>query len=158
MNIKYKNILFVCTGNTCRSPMAEALLKKMIKERFPSSYGEVAIGSAGTAAYEGAPATAEAQEAVKKMGADLSAHKARAVNEKILDGADIIFAMARRHYDELAALRPDIKDKVFVLRQYAGQTGADIDDPIGAPLEVYEECAGIIEECLGKILERRNNS
>lgn len=147
--IKYKNILFVCTGNTCRSPMAEVLFKKMLKGN------ETVISSAGTAAFNGSPATDEARGVMKKRGLDLSGHKARRVNEEIVKESSIVFVMTQRHYDELVNKFPEHKDKIFILKQYAGfSEDTDIFDPIGESREVYENCARIIEECLRKIINK----
>lgn len=156
MGIKYRNILFVCTGNTCRSPMAEALLKKMIEEKFPDLHDGIKISSAGAAAINDAPPTYEAYDVMKKRSIDIDGHKARLVNREIINEADIIFAMTQRHYDELISRFPESKGKIFILKEYAdaGIMEKNVADPIGEPEEVYENCARTIEESLEKIIER----
>lgn len=155
----YKNILFICTGNSCRSPMAEVLFRKILKDNF--SKNTFVVRSAGTAAFGGAGSTIEAQEVMKRRGLDLSSHSARMVDYKILKEADIAFVMAQRHRDELERLHPDFLKKVFVLRKYVEfpddkklyENKFDIDDPVGRDVEIYEDCAGILEECLNKVVE-----
>lgn len=156
MKLKYKNILFVCTGNTCRSPMAEAILKKMIKEKSPGLCDGIKVSSAGTAAINGAPPTYEAYDVMKRRGIDIESHNARLVNKEIINKADIVFAMTQRHYDELISRFPESKDKIFILKEYAGieEGEKNVADPIGEPEEVYEKCARIIEESLEKIIEK----
>ncbi len=123
-------VLVVCTGNTCRSPMAEGLLKSFMKEAFGESGWQV--GSAGTAALDGDEAAENAIAAMEEMGIDIRSHRARLVNLSMIEDADLILAMTERHRDAVIALVPDAADKIRVLA---------MADPYGMPLEVYRECA-----------------
>src|SRR5262249_12973503 len=101
-------ILFVCTGNTCRSPLAEGLSKKLLADRLGGAVEELRargywVLSAGVAAYGGGPATAESVEVATELGADLGAHRSRPINPQLLAAADDVIAMTRAHADALAA-------------------------------------------------------
>ncbi|MFH1452716.1 MAG: low molecular weight protein arginine phosphatase [Armatimonadota bacterium] len=144
MSNKHKNILFVCTGNTCRSPMAEAMFKGMTGETGE----EIKISSAGTSAMPGFPAASEAVEVMRMKGLDLSKHRSRQTDENIIDSADIIYCMTKNHSDILKNRYPASSEKILVLKE-----NEDIFDPIGEPLEVYRQCALIIEESLKKVFE-----
>ncbi len=135
-------ILFVCTGNTCRSPMAEALCRKMLAaalgcraEELPNRGFEVV--SAGVAAVEGAPATREAVQAVRELGASLETHQARYVTADLIRQADLIVCMTRQHLRSILYMAPEEFDKVRLL----DPEGQDIADPIGGTMDDYRRCA-----------------
>src|SRR5262245_4063038 len=137
-------VLFVCTGNTCRSPLAEGLAKKLLADRLGCPVGELPargfwVLSAGVAAYGGGPATPESAEAAAELGADLGSHRSRPVNPQLVAAADDVIAMTRAHPDALAARYPGLGPAVRLLAD-----PDDLDDPIGGDQSVYRECAGAI--------------
>jgi protein-tyrosine phosphatase len=145
--------VFVCTGNTCRSPMAEALCKKLLAERLGCAPAELEargflVLSAGMAAMMGGAAAGEAAEAVQELGADLSGHRSRALSRDLANQADAIVAMTRSHLLALAYQFPDSLDRCRLLRT----DGADIGDPLGSDREVYRRCAADIAEHLGPLV------
>ena len=123
------NIVFVCTGNICRSPMAEGLFKKLLEERGRE---DITCSSAGLAAPEGSPASINAKIAAQELGVDISEHRSRLLTRAIARDADMIVCMTREHYDVLNSIIPE--EKLYIL-------GGGIDDPYGCDLEVYRACA-----------------
>ena len=140
------NILFVCTGNTCRSPMAAALFNKIATEQNL----DVRIESAGLFAMEGEGASAEAVIAMKKYDIDLLSHHAQVINSELLEKSDLILTMTAAHKMVLA---PSAPDKTYTLCEYA-ETEDDIDDPFGGDVEEYEECADEIYKALLKVADK----
>lgn len=133
-------VLFICTGNTCRSPLAEALCKKMIADRLGCSIADLPsrgfeIESAGLMAAEGAPAAFEAIAVAAELGADLSTHRSRQLTAELLECSDVIIGMTAGHLVGLEGTRK-------VTRLLCGKT--DLDDPIGGDRSVYETCASTI--------------
>jgi protein-tyrosine phosphatase len=146
-------ILFVCTGNTCRSPLAEALCKKQLADRLGCTVAELPergfiVLSAGLAALAGGEATPEAVEAAREFGADLSAHRSRPLSADLVRQADWVVAMTASH---LAALEERFRRQGIPLRLLCPE-GSDIPDPIGSAPEVYRTCAQQIWGHLEKLL------
>ncbi|NQT93285.1 MAG: low molecular weight protein arginine phosphatase [Lentisphaerae bacterium] len=133
--MKKRVALFVCTGNICRSPMAEYMLRDMLGED-----SEWVVRSAGVSAGNGSEATPQAVETMRRDGIDLSAHRSRPVDRSLLEEAELILVMTAGHRDQLLSRFPDIREKLFLLKSFAaaGQ-GGDIGDPIGLPLAGYGE-------------------
>ncbi len=143
------NILFVCTGNTCRSPMAAALMNKMaIDEGL-----DIRIESAGIFAQVGAPATNEAIIVMKQYDIDLLSHHAQQINSELIEKSDVILTMTEGQKMLFADMA---KDKTYTLCEYAGVAG-DIDDPFGGDVLEYEETAQAIYFALEAICEKIKN-
>ncbi len=169
-----QRILFVCTGNTCRSPMAAGLFAKILQEKGVTG---VEITSAGLAAVDGAPASAEAIEAMRRAGVDLTGHRARRLTREMALAADLVLTMTRRQKEAVLALAPEAGEKIFTLTELAGRIAAgtaggregdpktqgaegmetteenrqvqgDIPDPFGGDLETYIATARQIERWL----------
>lgn len=146
-----KHILLVCTGNICRSPLAAALLERALAER--GSEG-LAVSSAGTGAWDGAPASEGAYLVALERGLDLSSHRARLLTRELVEQADLVLTMARHHrarVDELGG-----EGHVFVLGEYAGRQGdeAEVRDPFGGDLEVYRETCSELEALIAAAVDR----
>lgn len=141
-------ILFVCTGNTCRSPMAEALFNREMNRRFPGL--GITAASAGLMAYAGMPASGGAQAAMADAGILLSDHRARPVDHAMVDEADLILTMTAAHAEQLKRRFPDAADRCFAYADYLNRTtGTDgrnpfveVSDPFGGDAVVYQDCAG----------------
>jgi len=150
---KKYTILFVCSGNSCRSPMAAGLLQKKL---FPEFGDKLKIHSAGTLGIDNNPATLDAIQVAREKGFDISQHLSKGVRLADLAEADIIFVLAENHKEFLDLHFPQFKENVFLLKYFA--TGSDkpqnpsIDDPIGRNLLVYRQTINEIEKELNRIM------
>ena len=141
--------LFVCTGNTCRSPMAAGLFKKQLAEKLGCKVDRLVekgykVVSAGTMGMTGIAATAEAVAACSAKGVDISSHSSTALSKKLIEDSDLVFGMCRMHCEVIAALSTDGAGKSMLLAE-----GVDIPDPIGRSQGVYNGCADLIEKAVG---------
>ena len=152
-----KTILFLCTGNVCRSPMAEGLFRHAIKGR-----GEFRVLSAGLGAIDGQPPTHHSVTAMRELGLDISAQRSNALTAEMVRSADYIFGMTHSHVDTVLLLYPSAVEKTFLLREFDDTLEPyekDISDPIGSPYQVYVECRDQIEQgivTLIKFMEQSN--
>lgn len=152
MTAQPKRLLFVCTGNTCRSPMAEYFFLRLAHEAGLAW----SVSSAGTQAPVGAPLSPGASAVFAARGIGPVAHRARRVDKTLLDAADVVYVMERAHRDDLLAHFPEAGTKIFVLREAAGLSPVDVVDPAGADAAAYQSCAAAIEEALEIIVRRES--
>lgn len=144
-------VLFVCTGNTCRSPMAEVIFRKQVAARLGCPVNEVQdrgvlVMSAGIAATMGGRPSPEAVEVVKRMGLELADHTTQPLSERLVQQADLIFVMTRSHRQAILSEWPEAAERVRLVCH----DRADVSDPIGGPPEQYAKCAEQIETELDK--------
>jgi protein-tyrosine phosphatase len=142
-------VVIVCTGNTCRSPMAEVLLRKRLADKLGCKIEElpdrgIVVQSAGTSAAPGGRAAPEAIACMKERGLDLSSHESQPVDARMIAFADLILTMTRNHRDVIVSMFPEAASRTFVLSR--GHN--DVSDPIGGPEELYRSCAAQIDEYL----------
>ena len=145
-----KTILFVCTGNVCRSPMAEGIFRQAVQGR-----GDYRVTSAGLGAAEGSPPSAYAVQAVKELGIDISGLRSRMLTADLVDQADYIFGMTHSHIDTVKVLYPQAEEKTFLLREFDETLDAfekDISDPIGGSYVVYLNCRDQLEQGIASLL------
>jgi len=139
-------VLFVCTGNTCRSPMGQAMMEKKISAKFGQSASEgkfpVVALSAGVSAFGGDPASHGALGAIRDFGCSLEQHQSTQLNAALVEQADLILAMGQRHRHAIISQWPSIASKVHLV----SPDGGEISDPFGGPLEVYQKCAQQLDE------------
>ncbi|MBQ7718479.1 MAG: low molecular weight protein arginine phosphatase [Clostridia bacterium] len=135
-------IIAVCTGNTCRSPMAEAMLK--------AKFGDIAEVCSRGIMSTGAGASEESILVMREMGYDISGHISQRLTQKEIETADLILTMTLNHKRIICTAVPEAKDKVFTLCEYAGIKGS-IDDPYGLGINEYRKCAEKIKKAVDAI-------
>jgi protein-tyrosine phosphatase len=140
-----RSVLFICTANRCRSPMAEALFKHEVASRGETAQWQ--IQSAGTWTEPGVPATQFSQAVMERRQIDLTQHRSRPVDGELLRTADVILVMTQNHRESLLAEFPEIAGRVYLLSQLVDRK-FDIEDPYGGSLDDYEVCADDIQKIL----------
>ena len=158
-----KTVLFVCTGNTCRSAMAEGIFKKMLKERAEDD-SRLNIISAGISALPGMSPTSEAISVMFEQGIDISQHHAQALQEELIKKADLILVMTNEHKEYIHKEFPFAQNKTFLLKKFTlnnksennqnNERNYGIIDPIGRKIEFYRIVARELKENLEKILDK----
>lgn len=144
------NLLFVCSGNTCRSPLAEALARKIADRR---GIDDLNVSSAGTNAWDNIPATDEALLIGMERDLDLTGHRSRKLTPAIVSEADLIFVMTPGHVEQVKQLGG--RGKVHVIDEYAsGASNKGISDPYGGDLEAYRSTADALEQELERLFDR----
>lgn len=149
-----KSVLLVCTGNSCRSVMAEGLLKKYLKE---SGKAGIEVTSAGTRAIGGLPPTDETVEVMKSEGVDISRARSKNLTDDLIKKSDLILVMEDMHKSEIARRVPESASKTHLVKEYGldGKVdhieGVNIPDPIGRPMEFYKYTIKIIKNQMQRI-------
>lgn len=150
-NTPIMHILFVCTGNTCRSPLAEAIARRMIAERgIPG----MQVSSAGTSAWPDAPASDGSLLVAMEHGVDLGEHRARVLSAELVRSADLILVMGAHHLDRVEALGG--AGKSFLLTDFAADSrdARAVNDPFGGDLDVYRSTFDELEQEVSRVLDR----
>lgn len=144
-------LLFVCTGNTCRSPMAASLARKLADER---GLADLVVESAGTGAYDGTTASDGALLVAMERGSDLSTHRARTLTAEMIEHADLVLTMGDRHLARVRELGG--LDRAYRLTDFAshGASGSDVSDPFGGDLDTYRATYDELETAIRRVLER----
>ncbi|MFA0815627.1 MAG: low molecular weight protein arginine phosphatase [Anaerofustis sp.] len=148
-----KKILFVCTGNTCRSPIAEGIFNDCAKK---SGLGDMfRADSAGIDAIEGDIVSPKSVEVCRENGIDIQFHTVRQIDEAMLEESDLVFGMTMNHRDLLRKRYPQYSNKIYMLGEYAGTVccSGDIPDPFGLPLDRYRKTYRILDGYVGNLME-----
>ena len=149
-----KSVLLVCTGNSCRSIMAEGLMKDALKRLGKEG---IEVSSAGVSAIDGFDPICETTEVMKREGIDVSDFKSRSLTDAMIISADLILVMAAHHMSDIIARVPEAASKTYILKQYGMRDNSyirpdlNISDPIGKPMEVYEHTLDEIKREVGRI-------
>jgi len=146
----FKQLLFVCTGNTCRSPMAEILLRAAL----PIDVGWT-VASAGISATPGSHASDYACAAVAELGLSLEKHRSQLVTPELVNQATIVVAMTQRHMEKLLQRAPEVRDRLYLMRSFDPKApeGADVMDPFCGSLEDYRACRDTLQHAITDLVK-----
>ena len=149
-------IMFICTGNICRSAMADWLLKKKLKDLKRQ---DIQVYSSGIYAYDGDISTWEAKEVMKEYEVDLKEHRATNIRNSNIKEMDLILCATKSHKIAVLDIYPELKEKVYTMKEYVGYNREnhdriDIKDPWGYDIETYRSCAAEIDECLELLIKK----
>ena len=149
------NIMFVCTGNICRSAMAHRLLEKKLKD---NKIKNVKVYSCGIFAEDGDSPTYNAEEAMKEYDVDIKMHKATNIQNSKIQAMDLILCATKSHKNSVLQMYPELSDKVFTMKEYVeydkNKMDIDIKDPWGYDLETYRICLSQIDRCLELLIKK----
>lgn len=146
-----KNVLFVCTGNICRSPMAEYYLRHLLGKKSKWS-----VFSAGTGAYFGSHASEYAIAVMKDIRIDMSSHISRPLNIDLIGGSDLIVVMAQHHAEFIRHKFTQYRERVFLLKSFGPDGRGDVDDPMGGSREQYTFARDEIISCMQGLVDFMN--
>lgn len=152
---KIKSVLFICTGNSCRSVMAEWLLKKRLSQLGRS---DIVVRSAGIRAANDFPPTNETIEVMNEEGVDLSDFKSKALTKDMIKASDLILVMEHLHKDEVLKIAPEAAQKTYLLTEFGKNNKIEsyserlgVPDPIGRPMKDYKYCLNMIKKEIERI-------
>jgi tRNA threonylcarbamoyl adenosine modification protein (Sua5/YciO/YrdC/YwlC family) len=150
--VKKKMILFICTGNSCRSVMAKALLEKALKDK---KRDDVEVLSAGIMELGGLGATDLTVSVLRNKGIDISGHISQKATKQTVNKSDLILVMEKMHEEHILRIAPEVKNRVFLLKEFAKikDNNLSVSDPIGKPLEFYEKTLTVIQEAVIRLTE-----
>lgn len=145
-----RSVVFVCKGNICRSPLAEAYLKNLLEKQGSA----VLVRSAGLETTVGKPAHDLALLVGREAGVSLLSHTTKPLTKQDVEQADLIVVMEWAHWYRLSRLYPDVRPKVFLLRQFSGAPSVDLRDPYGGALEDFQQCFAVIKHSCERLVDQ----